>query len=221
VFVDGFITQFIAKEKVPNGKVIGVDIDHGMVQFAQENYGCSNLEFIQCDACHIKYMNQFNLVVSFACLSWIPIELHKLVFLNIWNGLVPEGNVFIRLAEEGDRPLYTVINKVCNKEQWIGIFNDYKPTWALQNKERLYEVLKHIGFNKINITSVPKAIDFKSLDLFSQWLSTWIPHRLLLQQKESAEFLSQVSTEYCIMMGISNGQTIPITMPGLLVQAQK
>src|SRR5438046_6650477 len=71
---DGKITAEIASRS-PRGSVVGVDPSHDMISFAQRNFGPAtrpNLRFEVADARCLPFKDEFDLVVSFIALHWIP-----------------------------------------------------------------------------------------------------------------------------------------------------
>src|SRR5689334_4212233 len=71
---DGKISAAIA-ERVPTGSVLGVDPSRDMVVFASSHFATAarpNLRFEVADARRLPYRNDFDLVVSFNALHWVP-----------------------------------------------------------------------------------------------------------------------------------------------------
>src|SRR5262249_54133140 len=71
---DGKITAEIAA-RVPQGEVVGVDASRDMIAFASSHFGPTvrpNLRFEVADARVLPFRNEFNRVVSFNALHWIP-----------------------------------------------------------------------------------------------------------------------------------------------------
>src|SRR5262245_34652756 len=71
---DGKITAEIAA-RVPRGAVVGVDASRDMITFASSRFGPTvrpNLRFEVADARVLPFRNEFNLVVSFNALNWMP-----------------------------------------------------------------------------------------------------------------------------------------------------
>ena len=68
---DGRITAHLAG-LVPNGCVLGIDLSPEMIRFAAGKYADHpNLSFQVGDASELHFNEQFDLVVSFACLHWV------------------------------------------------------------------------------------------------------------------------------------------------------
>src|SRR5438105_9185649 len=73
---DGKITAEIAS-RIPRGSVVGVDPSRDMISFAQSHFGPATrptLRFEVADARCLPFQDEFDLVVSFNALHWIPDE---------------------------------------------------------------------------------------------------------------------------------------------------
>ncbi len=71
---DGKTTAEIAA-RVPRGTVVGVDPSRGMIDFASSHFGPANfpnLRFEVGDARRLHFRQEFELVVSFNALHWVP-----------------------------------------------------------------------------------------------------------------------------------------------------
>ncbi len=60
--------------RVPEGSVVGVDFSTNMITFASSQYSAShpNLTFQVSDARHLPFGPEFDVVVSFNALHWVP-----------------------------------------------------------------------------------------------------------------------------------------------------
>ena len=70
----GKITAQIAA-RVPRGGVVGIDPSRGMIDYAMAHFDATteaNLRFEVADARALAFNAEFNLVVSFNALHWIP-----------------------------------------------------------------------------------------------------------------------------------------------------
>ncbi len=78
--------------RVPQGAVVGVDASAGMVAFAAAHSDPAlhpNLQFAVADARHLPYQHEFDLVVSFNALHWIPEQAQALQ--SIRSAVKPDG----------------------------------------------------------------------------------------------------------------------------------
>src|SRR3981081_2286570 len=76
---DGFIAHSIAV-MVPSGRVVGVDASPRMITAAHANSrrGKSGPWFVRADALRLPFGEQFDVVVSFNALHWVPQQTHAL-----------------------------------------------------------------------------------------------------------------------------------------------
>ena len=72
---DGKITAQIASRASKGGSVVGVDPSRDMISFARSHFGPAtlpNLRFEVADARRLPFKNEFDLMVSFNALHWVP-----------------------------------------------------------------------------------------------------------------------------------------------------
>ena len=101
---DGKITAEIAA-RVPRGSVVGVDPSRDMISFAQSHYGPAtthNLRFQVADARSLSFQSEFDRVVSFNALHWIPEQ--NAALSSIHSALISGGKAQLRLVPAGERP---------------------------------------------------------------------------------------------------------------------
>src|SRR5436189_1713783 len=93
---DGQITAEIAS-RAPRGSVVGVGPSRDMISFAQHSFGPAtrpNLRFEVADARCLPFQSEFDLVVSFNALHWIPEQ--DTALTSILSGAISGGNVHLR-----------------------------------------------------------------------------------------------------------------------------
>jgi len=98
---DGKITAQIAS-RASKGSVVGVDPSRDMISFARRHFGPAmlpNLRFEVADARRLPFKNEFDLVVSFNALHWIPDQ--QTALSSIRSTLVLGGKAQLRLALSG------------------------------------------------------------------------------------------------------------------------
>src|SRR5882724_13059152 len=86
---DGKITAQIAF-CASKGSVVGVDPSRDMISFASSHFGPAtlpNLRFEVADARRLPFKNEFDLVISFNALHWIPEQ--QTALSSIRSALVP------------------------------------------------------------------------------------------------------------------------------------
>src|SRR5262249_10200630 len=116
---DGKITAQIAG-RVPDGSVLGVDPSPDMIAFAAQHFGppaSVNLRFEVADARSLTYREEFDLVVSFNALHWVPEQAAAL--RSIHAALKPGGRAQLRFVPNGSREcLEDVIEETRTDARW-------------------------------------------------------------------------------------------------------
>src|SRR5215468_99542 len=100
---DGKITAEIAA-RVPRGSVLGVDPSQNMIAFATRHFGPPtrpNLRFEVADVRRLPYQEEFDRVISFNALHWVPEQ--EAALRSIRTALVPAGRALLRFVPEGRR----------------------------------------------------------------------------------------------------------------------
>src|SRR5690349_9434415 len=123
---DGKITAQIAA-RVPNGTVTGVDSSQDMIAFASNHFGPtlrSNLRFEVADARCLPFREEFDLVVSFNALHWIPDQ--EAALRSIRSAVKPKGLAQLRLVPAGPRKsLEDVLEETRLSPRWARRFRDF------------------------------------------------------------------------------------------------
>ena len=86
-------------ERVPEGRVVGVDWSSSMLETAK-THKTENMEFILLDINKMSFDNEFDVVFSNATLHWIPD--HQKLLNNIYSALKSGGFMRIQFAADGN-----------------------------------------------------------------------------------------------------------------------
>src|SRR5580704_8311412 len=90
--------------RLPRGRIVGVDASARMIAFAREHAASlphSNVEFAVADARHLTFSQEFDLIVSFNALHWVPEQ--ALALDSIHAAIKPSGVAQLRLVPQGKR----------------------------------------------------------------------------------------------------------------------
>src|SRR5580692_5682357 len=68
---DGKISRYIAQEYIPNGTLVGLDNDYGMIEFARSHARADNIEYIHDDIVQYSAPAEYDMIVSFWTLHWV------------------------------------------------------------------------------------------------------------------------------------------------------
>ena len=185
--------------RVPRGSVVGVDFSATMVAFAQSQHAPAshpNLEFAVADARHLPFGPEFDLVVSFNALHWIPEQAHALQ--SIRAALKPDGRAQLRLVPKGERKsLENVIEETRFSSRWSEYFKTFHDPYLHLTPEAYADLAIQNGFRICGQHTEAKAWDFESRDAFRAFGSVtfveWTQH---LPESERPSFVEDVLDRY-------------------------
>jgi len=167
---DGRITAGIAA-RVPGGSVTGVDPSPDMVNFASRHFASvTNLAFELGDARSLRYRNEFDLVVSFNALHWIPDQDKALA--SIRAAMLPGGRALIRLVPAGERKsLELVVEETRLAARWASFFRGFEDPYLRLSPEQYAEVAQRNGLRVLRLHTEDKTWDFGSRAAFFAFCS--------------------------------------------------
>jgi trans-aconitate 2-methyltransferase len=185
--------------RVPAGAVVGVDASAGMITFAGAHRDPAlppNLQFAVADARHLPYHHEFDLVVSFNALHWIPEQSQALQ--SIRSAIKPDGRVQLRLVPKGKRKsLEDTIEETRLSSPWIGHFKAFHDPYLHLTVEQYVDLAERSGFQVCRTHSGSKTWDFQSRAAFLAFGSVtfveWTQH---LPQAERLAFVTDVLDRY-------------------------
>jgi trans-aconitate 2-methyltransferase len=195
---DGKITAAIA-DRVPSGKVVGVDPSHDMIAFARDHFETpdrENIGFEVADARSLRFRAEFDLAVSFNALHWVPEQAAALA--SIRAALAPGGQALLRMVPQGPRTsLEDVIEEVRRTPRWAEFFADFRKPYIHFTLEEYRALAEAAGFRIVRINVDDKAWDFKTRDGFTAWARAtfvfWSQH---VPEGERDAFINDVLDRY-------------------------
>ena len=195
---DGKVSAAIA-ERVPAGSVLGVDPSRDMVAFASSHFATSarpNLRFEVADARRLPYRRQFDLVVSFNALHWVPEQ--DAALDSIRAALVPGGQALLRFVPQGPRKsLEDVIEDVRRLPQWANDFADFRTPYVHFNPDEYRALAEKAGFRVARLNVEDKAWDFKTRDGFLAFArATFVAWTGRLPENQRDAFIADVLNRY-------------------------
>ncbi|MEL6438982.1 MAG: methyltransferase domain-containing protein [Cyanobacteria bacterium J06621_8] len=167
----GSITRGIAARVVPDGKVIGVDINHSLIEEAGHNYRhISNLTFETGNIYNLPFSQQFDLVIAARILHWLDRPCEALEMIKRY--LKPGGIV---IAYE---PNFEKLVWQPNPPDSVKVFYDAFLEWRIKMQmdntiaDKLSKMFKNAGF--INVVQTPQHEIVNSTDLnFETSIGIW------------------------------------------------
>src|SRR5271170_7121328 len=132
--------------RLPHGSVVGVDASADMIAFAATHQAVhSNLQFAVADARQLPYQDEFDLVVSFNALHWIPQQ--DLALRSIHSALKRDGLAQLRLVPKGERKsLEDVIEETRLSARWTEYFKSFHDPYLHLTPEEYAALAEQNGF---------------------------------------------------------------------------
>jgi trans-aconitate 2-methyltransferase len=205
---DGKVTAEIAS-RASKGSVVGVDPSQEMISFAQSHYDSSarpNLRFQVADARSLPFQNEFDLVVSFNALHWVPEQAAALS--SIHSALISGGKAQLRLVPAGTRKsLENIVEETRRTSRWSAYFQDFHDPYLHLTPDEYAAMAECNGFRVLRVSTKDHAWDFGSRAAFSAFCAVgcvaWTGR---LPQAEWADFINNVLDRYQIVAADCSGE---------------
>jgi SAM-dependent methyltransferase len=170
-----------------------------MIAFASSHFPSAdrpNLRFEVADARLLPFRNEFNLVVSFNALHWIPEQDEAL--RSIRSAMAPDGRALLRLVPKGERKsLEDVIEETRRSARWIGYFREFHDPYLHLTPERYAALTERNGLRVLRTHTEAKTWDFKSRAAFFDFCSVgFVEWTRRLPEAEQPAFINDVLDHY-------------------------
>jgi len=205
---DGKITAKIAS-RAAKGSVVGVDPSRDMISFAQGHFGppaLPNLRFEVADARRLRFKNEFDLVVSFNALHWIPEQ--QTALTSIRSALVPGGKAQLRLVSKGARKsVENVTEETRRTSRWKAYFQDFEDPYLHLTPEEYAALAERSGFRVLHVSTKDHSWDFGSRLAFSGFCAVGcVAWTSRLPAAERMDFINDVLDRYQDVAGDHSGE---------------
>jgi trans-aconitate 2-methyltransferase len=200
---NGRITAEIAS-RAPDSKVVGVDASAGMIAFAVEQYGEAvrpNLRFEVRDIRKIAFWDEFDLVVSFNALHWIPQQ--DVALRAISTAMKPGSAAQFRLVPKGERKsLEDVLEETRKSERWRAYFDGFLDPYLHLTEKEYLALAEKCGLLAVSVDVKDEAWDFGSRDGFFAFGSvTFVEWTQRLPEEAKPGFIHDVIDRYSAVAG--------------------
>ena len=200
---DGKITAEIAA-RLPQGAVVGVDPSVEMISYAHNHWGTnhgSNMQFQVGDARHLVFRDEFDLVVSFNALHWIPEQEEALA--SICSAMKPGGRAQLRLVPQGPRKsLEDVLRATWQSEKWKVYFPGFRQPYLHLAPEEYGDLAEKCGLKVQSVNVSDKSWDFRSRSGFVAFAEvTFVEWTHLLTDADKVAFTQDVLDRYETVVG--------------------
>jgi trans-aconitate 2-methyltransferase len=203
---NGNITAEIAA-RVPRGAVVGVDPSRDMIDFGSSRFAAilPNLRFEVADVRRLPFQEEFDLVVSFNALHWVPEQ--DAALRSIRSVMKPDGLAQLRLVPAGERKsLENVIEETRLSSRWSNYFREFHDPYLHLTPDQYTALAERNGLHVRRIHTEAKAWDFESRSAFFAFGSvTFIEWTQFLPEAEKPDFINDVLGRY---------QSVAVDRPG-------
>ncbi|OPY50383.1 MAG: Fibrillarin-like rRNA/tRNA 2'-O-methyltransferase [Methanosaeta sp. PtaU1.Bin112] len=218
---DGRITAHLAG-LVPGGSVLGIDLSPEMVSFAVSRHvDQSNLSFQVGDASRLHFLEQFDLVVSFACLHWIEDQLP--VLRSIRRGLAPGGKFLMQCGGRGNAVrILDLTGEIIMSPPWNKYFSGFSFPYHFYGPEEYRPWLEEACL-------LPRRVDLKAKDMIHQGQAglegiirnTWLPYTQRLPAHLQGQFIKEIAGRYLERYPLDRNGQAHVQMMRLEVEAER
>lgn len=220
---DGKITSEISSF-VPDGSVLGIDNSEKMICFARAKFPAAsfpNLRFEYGDAADLTFNQEFDRVVSFACLHHILN--HGPVLKGIRNSVKPGGKIFLQFGGKGNVKEYiAVIEAVSGNLKWRKYFTGFNFPYGFYDPEFYIKWMRRANLDAKRVELVPIDMVFMGWEDFAGWISTnWIPYLSRVPVMLRKEFIAEVADCYLDRHPCDKNGLIHMQMMRLEVEAAR
>ena len=220
---DGKVTAEIAR-LAPRGFVLGLDAATEMIEFARRNFppeDFPNLRFEIGDAKSLRFENEFDCVVSFACLHWV-ID-HRPVLAGIRRALVPGGKILLQFGGKGNAArVVEAVSNVTTRPKWAPYFSGFQFPWGFYGPDEYRPWLEEAGFTATRVVLVPKDMVHPGREGLEGWFrTTWMPYVQRLPEALQQDFLIESVDEYLRENPADRDGLVHLAMTRLEVEAIK
>jgi trans-aconitate 2-methyltransferase len=219
---DGKITAAIAA-RVPRGRVLGIDLSGEMVEFARSKYPKSdykNISFEQKDASLLDFQDEFDIVVSFACLHWV--KDHIPVLEGIRRSLKSSGRILLQFGGKRNAgKILDITEDLIRMDEWCAYFQGFNFPYYFYGPEEYRGWLKQVRLKAKRVELVPKdMVHAGKSGLEGIIRNTWLPYTERLPRELRAKFIGEIAGRYIESHPLQDGM-VHVKMVRLEVEAEK
>ena len=220
---DGKITAEVAM-LVPGGSVLGLDNSREMLSFARERFppvSWPNLEFQYGDASKLQHVDEFDLILSFACLHWV--QDHRPVLEGIKRSLKNGGRVLMQFGGLGNAAgILKVVDELISEEKWSGYFEPFQFPYGFYGPDEYRTWLELAGLKAWRVELVAKDMVQAGREGLVSWFkSTWLPYIERVPEDLRMDFIDEVVDRYITAYPLDDKGYVHVGMVRLEVEAEK
>ena len=195
---NGKVTAQIAT-RLNAGEIVGIDASAKMIDFAQKHFPAEtypNLRFEQHHICELPFRQDFDLVVSFNALHWIPDQQKALQ--SVRAAMKPEATAQLRLVPDGPRKsLEMVLEETRQSPLWAAHYTGFRDPYLHLTQQQYTALAEENGLRVRRVQTSDKAWDFNSRAAFEAFGSvTFVEWSKFLPEDLRPVFVVDVLDRY-------------------------
>jgi trans-aconitate methyltransferase len=195
-----------------------------MISFARARFppeSCHNLKFQYGDASKLEYEDEFDLILSFACLHWM--QDHGPVLKGIRRSLKNGGRILMQFGGRGNAAgILDVVDKLIWEPKWSGYFEGFKFPYGFFGPEEYRTWLERAGLRALRVELVAKdMIQIGREGLVSWFRATWLPYIEKVPELLREDFIKEVVDRYIRAHPLDKAGNVHVEMVRLEVEAEK
>ena len=220
---DGKVTAEIAL-LVPEGSVLGIDNSTEMTSFAQSKFppvSWPNLTFQYGDASDLHFVDEFDLVLSFACLHWVMD--HRPVLEGIRRSLKKGGKALMQFGgKDNAAAIIEVVDEIISEEKWSGYFEGFKFPYGFFGPDEYLIWLDRAGLRALRVELVQKDMAQTGREGLASWFkATWLPYIEKVPKDLREDLINEVVDRYVLVHPLDDEGLVHVGMVRLEVEAEK
>jgi trans-aconitate 2-methyltransferase len=175
----GRLTEELLK-RLPNGRVIALDLSGNMIQTAQERLkdAGTRVEFHQCDLSNFKIPEQVDGIFSNATFHWVSD--HDTMFHSLYLALKPGGWLIGQFGGEGNLArLKARTRELCHVEPFAKYMKEFTDGAHYEGESATRRRMEVAGFRDIETGRHPEPVHFPDPALMKAFVSKVNLHRYL------------------------------------------
>lgn len=164
---DGTLTAELA-DRVPCGRVLGIDASLGMIQAAQSNVR-PNLAFARLDICEATFVEGFDVVFSNAALHWI--KDHRSLLRTLHQSLKDGGVLRVNFAADGNcQTWFRVARELMISDEFRDAFAGFEWPYYMPPLDEYKRLVDESPFREVTIWGENADRFFPKVDAMLGWL---------------------------------------------------
>jgi trans-aconitate 2-methyltransferase len=185
----GRVTELLL-ERLPNGRVIGVDASQSMIERAREALGPDTQLFVS-NLTELELPEQVDAVFSNAVFHWITD--HDALFARMYAALKPGGRMVVQCGGKGNiERFHGVVHDVALEEPFVEYVGNWQGPWHFADPASTALRLENAGFEDVDCWLHPAPVVPDEPEAFIQ--TVCLGHHLeRLPEDLRAQFVHRVA----------------------------